>query len=96
MEILQDLVPVSSHCCSSSYSRPQPCATVGDMPKFAKWLRSFPTFLKAKMKRATFANILMISFILFTSIGAALIFPPAGLIVAGITCGFFGFLLGLE
>jgi hypothetical protein len=43
-----------------------------------------------------FANLLMISFILFTSIGAALIFLPAGLIVAGVTCGFFGFLLGLE
>jgi hypothetical protein len=43
-----------------------------------------------------FANLLMISFILFTSIGAALIFLPAGLIVAGIACGFFGFLLGLE
>lgn len=38
----------------------------------------------------------MVSFIIFTSIGAGLIFPPAGLVVAGITCGIFGFLLGSE
>ena len=38
----------------------------------------------------------MVSFILFTSVGSAMIFLPAGFIVAGVTCGFFGFLLGLE
>jgi len=42
------------------------------------------------------ANLLMISFILFTAIGAGLVFPPAGFIVAGITCGILGYLLGLE
>lgn len=51
---------------------------------------------KSKLTRATFANLLMFSFILFTSIGAALIFVPAGLIVAGIACGIFGYLLGAE
>lgn len=53
-------------------------------------------WLKSKANRRTFANLLMTSFILLTSIGAGFIFPPAGLIVAGITCGLFGFLLGLE
>jgi hypothetical protein len=38
----------------------------------------------------------MVSFILLTSIGAGLIAMPVGLIVAGIGCGIFGFLLGLE
>ena len=52
--------------------------------------------MKPKLTRATFANLLMFSFILFTSIGAALIFVPAGLIVAGIACGIFGYLLGAE
>jgi hypothetical protein len=47
--------------------------------------------------RRTFANILMTSFILCTSIGAALLQGPAlGLIVAGVSSGIFGFLLGLE
>jgi len=72
------------------------CATVGDMSKLLSRIKTLPTRIKSSFKRATFANLLMISFILFTSIGAALIFLPAGLIVAGITCGFFGFLLGLE
>lgn len=52
--------------------------------------------LKPRLTRATFANLLMFSFILFTSIGAALIFVPAGLMVAGIACGIFGYLLGAE
>lgn len=66
------------------------------MPKFLPWLTKIRLRLKAAANRSTFANLFMISFILFTSIGAALIFPPAGLIVAGITCGLFGYLLGLE
>lgn len=46
--------------------------------------------------RGTAANVLMLSFIIFTSIGAGLITPPLGLVTAGVTCGVFGFLLGLE
>lgn len=52
--------------------------------------------VRAKMTRALFAYIFMLSFILLTSIGAALIYPPAGLLVAGTTCGLFGYLLGRE
>jgi hypothetical protein len=66
------------------------------MPKFINWFRILPLRIKSSFKRGTVANIMMLSFILFTSIGAGLIFPPAGLIVAGITCGIFGFLLGAE
>jgi len=47
-------------------------------------------------RRASMANVLMLSFIIFTSVGAALISPEIGFIVAGVTCGLFGFLLGLE
>lgn len=46
--------------------------------------------------RANVANILMGSFVVLTAVGAGLIFPPAGLIVAGACCGIVGFLLGLE
>lgn len=56
---------------------------------FAKWLRR-------KANRSTFANIFMFCFIILTSIGAGMIFLPAGFVVAGVGCGIFGFLLGLE
>jgi hypothetical protein len=46
--------------------------------------------------RSIAANTLMVSFILFTSVGVGLIMPPAGLITAGIACGVFGYLLGSE
>lgn len=46
--------------------------------------------------RATAANVMMVSFILFTSIGCFQIYAPAGYISAGIGCGLFGFLLGQE
>jgi len=54
------------------------------------------TALKKTSNRRTFANLLMFCFILFTSIGAGMIFLPAGWVVAGVCCGIFGFLLGLE
>jgi hypothetical protein len=38
----------------------------------------------------------MFSFILLTSIGAGLFNPALGFVVAGIACGIFGFLLGVE
>ena len=53
-------------------------------------------FLRRAVNRTTFANILMSSFILFTAIGGFLIAPPIGFIVAGVTCGVFGYLLGAE
>jgi hypothetical protein len=66
------------------------------MPKLRTLPNKFTIWLKPKLTRRTFANVFMVSFILCTSIGAGLIFPPAGLVVAGVTCGLFGFLLGLE
>jgi len=42
------------------------------------------------------ANLFMICFILLSAAGAAAIYAPAGFIVAGVGCGIFGFLLGLE
>lgn len=52
--------------------------------------------MRSKLNRETFANIFMFSFIILTSIGAGMIYPPAGWVVAGVSCGIFGFLLGLE
>ncbi len=46
--------------------------------------------------RSNVANILMGSFVILTSLGAGIIFIPAGLIIAGVGCGFIGLLLGLE
>jgi hypothetical protein len=40
--------------------------------------------------------LLMVGFILFTSIGAGIFSPALGFIAAGISCGLYGFLLGLE
>lgn len=58
---------------------------------FAPFRRFFGRF-----NRATFAYLLMVSFIILTSIGAALVYAPAGFITAGITCGLLGYLLGRE
>ena len=52
--------------------------------------------MKELATRRFFANVLMVGFILFTSIGASVVSPALGFIAAGVTCGIFGFLLGLE
>lgn len=52
--------------------------------------------LKDRDWRPFTANAMMISFILFTSVGAALLLPAAGFITAGIACGIFGYLLGSD
>jgi hypothetical protein len=52
--------------------------------------------LRTVFNRGTFAYLMMLSFILFTTVGAALVYPPAGFITAGIACGLFGYLLGRE
>ena len=46
--------------------------------------------------RQVAAYILMFLFVVLTSVGAFLIFPAAGFIVAGINCGMYGYLLGAE
>lgn len=52
--------------------------------------------LKRLATRPFFANFLMVGFIIFTSIGAGIVSPALGFLAAGVTCGIFGFLLGLE
>jgi LytS/YehU family sensor histidine kinase len=66
--------------------------------KYAKLgsMKKIFALLPRVMNRPTFANVLMLSFILFTAIGGFLIAPPIGFIVAGVTCGVFGYLLGAE
>jgi hypothetical protein len=59
-------------------------------------LKRFFFLLRNFNLRALTANLLMLSFILMTSIGAFLIFPAAGFITAGVCCGVFGYLLGSE
>ena len=46
--------------------------------------------------RTILANILTAPFVILTAVGAGIIFPPAGLIIAGVCCGLVGLLLGLE
>lgn len=59
-------------------------------------IRKTLTFLKTGLNRTTFAYSFMFSFIILTGVGVGLIFPPAGLVVAGVGCGIFGFMLGLK
>jgi len=59
---------------------------------FAKLGRGF----KRLFTRRSAANWLMLSFIIFTSVGAGLFSPALGFVVLGVTSGIFGFLLGLE
>lgn len=64
--------------------------------RVVNYFRRLKFWARLRANRATSANILMFCFIIFTSIGAGMIFLPAGLVVAGVACGIFGFLLGLE
>jgi len=48
------------------------------------------------LTRSSAANGLMVLFVGGTTVGSFLIFPPAGFIVGGVTCGIFGYLLGSE
>lgn len=61
-----------------------------------KSISLFLSFVKQIATRSFFANLLMIGFIIFTSVGAGLVSPALGFLAAGVTCGILGFLLGLE
>lgn len=61
-----------------------------------KSIALFIATLKQLATRSFFANLLMVGFIVFTSVGAGLVSPAFGFIAAGVTCGIMGFLLGLE
>jgi hypothetical protein len=63
---------------------------------FVRIIKAPFLFVARQVNRPRSANVLMFCFILFTSIGAGMIFMPAGWVVAGVGCGIFGFLLGLE
>jgi hypothetical protein len=64
-------------------------ATVNRLAKLSLFVRKSAT-------RQFFTYFMMVGFILFTSVGAGIFSPALGFIAAGITCGIFGFLLGLE
>jgi hypothetical protein len=59
-------------------------------------MRNFLMKVLSSFRRETFAYLFMLSFIILSSIGAAFIYPPAGLITAGVASGIFGYLLGRE
>jgi len=65
------------------------CCNVVDM-------RNFFIKVLSLFRRETFAYLFMISFIILTSVGAAFVYPPAGLMTAGVASGIFGYLLGRE
>lgn len=46
--------------------------------------------------RSFTANLLMVLFIVLVGIGSLMIWPPIGFIAAGVACGIYGFILGLE
>jgi hypothetical protein len=51
---------------------------------------------KYSLTRPNLANWVMVLFVTGISIGTGLIFPPAGIIAFGVTCGIYGYLLGSE
>ena len=59
-------------------------------------MRKLITKIRARGFRALSADLLMITFVVFTGIGAYMILPAAGFITAGICCGVYGFLLGSD
>ena len=46
--------------------------------------------------RQAVAYLLMALFVALTSVGAFLVLPAAGFIVAGLGCGLYGYLLGAD
>jgi len=52
--------------------------------------------LNARLTRANAAHGLMASFVIFTSVGIAMIAPPIGLVSLGVCSGLYGFLLGRD
>lgn len=52
--------------------------------------------MKRLATRPALANVFMLLFIVLTSIGMFYIYAPLGFVTAGVACGIFGFLLGLE
>ncbi len=48
------------------------------------------------LTRENIAHMLMVAFVIFTCIGAALIYLPAGCITLGVTAGLYAYLLGSE
>lgn len=63
---------------------------------WSKFAKLFRVRLSSLNWRTAAANLMMLSFIIMTSVGAALITPAAGFITAGVCCGIFGYLLGSE
>lgn len=58
--------------------------------------RSSLAIFRGRINRRSTANTMMFSFIIMTSIGGFIIAPAVGFLIAGASCGLFGFLLGLE
>lgn len=67
-----------------------------DTERKIKFLRIVFLRVKNSLTRQTVANLLMALFIILSTIGAFLIYLPAGFIAAGLACGLLGLLLGLE
>ncbi len=59
-------------------------------------IRQVREFLIGLEWRRLFAYILMLAFIVFASVGAGLIYFPAGMITAGVACGLVGYILGAD
>lgn len=55
----------------------------------------FKTF-KLFLTKRNLADFLMFFFIIGVTVGAGMIFVPAGLIAGGLSCGLYGYLLGTE
>lgn len=64
--------------------------------KLVNSIKSFWKITKTLATRSFISYLLMVGFIIFTSVGAGMVSPALGFLAAGVTCGIMGFLLGLE
>lgn len=70
------------------------------MKRFRETLKTvvakIANFLTRQEWRRITAYLLLVAFIIVPSIGAAMIFPPAGFIYFGAASGLVGYILGAE
>lgn len=52
--------------------------------------------IRPRLTRTLAANVFMLVFIILTGIGAFMILPAIGFIIAGLASGLYGYLLGSE
>ena len=88
--------PVSDLCIRLFFVKTRKKRNKTEPSRIKITLTRLRLFLLRIRTRTVAANIMMVLFILFTSVCTFMYSPALGLVVAGVCCGIFGILLGLE